>query len=112
MDKQLFKAYVRTLVEDEVKKILPEMLTEAVSEIKSLQETTGPVNAARTKPKLDRSKLAQVMGISYDGETLRANSTNVAPSRLPENAPTDVDPAVIEAVTRDYSSLMKKMGIT
>lgn len=114
MDKQLLKAYIRTIVEEEVQRILPQLLQEAVSEIKQLQET----NVSRTsssntpqKQKIDRSKLAQMMGISYDGQTLRATTNGMAVP-LPENAPRDVDPEIVKAVTKDYSALMKKMGLT
>jgi hypothetical protein len=47
--------------------------------------------------------------LGYDGETLNA-TTRAVP--LPANAPTDVDDKVIEAVTKDYSSMMKKLGLT
>lgn len=110
MDKQLLKAYIKTIVEDEVKKILPELLAEAVSEIKQLSETRQPITQSK-KPTVDRGRLAELMGISYDGETLRATTTNMVVP-LPENAPRDVDPEVVKAVTKDYSAMMKKMGLT
>lgn len=109
MDKQLLKAYIRTIVEEEVKRLLPEMLAEAVSEIKQLSETRQPV-AQPKKPTIDRGRLAELMGISYDGETVRATTSNMAVP-LPENAPRDVDPEVVKAVTRDYSQLMKAMNL-
>jgi hypothetical protein len=113
MDKQLLKAYIKTIVEDEVKKVLPELLSEAISEIKNiknLQENTQP-NAVMKKPTFDRSKLAEMMGLQYENNTLLA-TTNSMPSPLPENIPRDVDPEVVKAVTRDYSALMKKLNIT
>jgi len=109
MDKQLLKAYIRTIVEEEVKRILPELLSEAVTEIKQISEQ-APVRQA-TKPKIDRSKLAAMMGIDYDGQTLRATSTDKIMGRLPEDAPANADPEVVKAINRDYSQLMKKMGI-
>lgn len=111
MDKQLLKAYIRTIVEDEVKKILPELLEEAVSEIKQLSEVKQPVQQKSSKSVVDRKRLAELMGVSYDGETLMA-STRAMAVPLPENAPRDVDPEVVKAVTKDYSALMKKMGLT
>jgi hypothetical protein len=51
------------------------------------------------------------MGLTYDGETLRATTNNMAVP-LPENAPRDVDPEVVKAVTKDYSQLMKKLKLT
>ena len=111
MDKQLLKAYIKTIVEDEVKKILPEMLAEAVTEIKQLKESKQTVVTKQSKPSIDRNRLAELMGISYDGETLMANTKSMAVP-LPENAPRDVDPEVVKAVTKDYSAMMKKMGLT
>lgn len=111
MDKQLLKAYIKTIVEDEVKKILPELLAEAVGEIKQLSESKDTTTPKRTKPLVDRSRLAELMGISYDGETLMANTKSMVVP-LPENAPKDVDPEVVKAVTKDYSAMMKKMGLT
>jgi len=105
MDKQLLKAYIRTIVEEEVQRVLPKLLNEAVAEIKQLSETKTNQPA---RSKIDRSRLAEMMGITYDGETLHA-TTNKAP--LPENVPRDVDPDVVKAVTKDYSALMKKMGL-
>ena len=110
MDKQLLKAYIRTIVEEEVKRLLPEMLAEAVSEVKQLSETRQPSTQPK-KPAIDRGKLAQLMGITYDGETLRATTNNMVVP-LPENTPRDVDPEVVKAVTKDYSALMKKMGLS
>lgn len=110
MDKQLLKAYIRTIVEEEIQRVVPQMLSEAVSEIKKikqLQENTG--TSLPSKPKIERSRLAEMMGMTYDGETLNA-TTRAVP--LPENAPRDVDPEVIKAVTKDYSAVMKKLGLT
>jgi hypothetical protein len=115
MDKQLLKAYIRTIVEEEVQRILPNILGEAVSEIKRMQplkeSATSTNNSSKSKPVLDRARLAEMMGITYDGNTLTA-TTNSMPVPLPANVPPDVDPNVIKAVTKDYSALMKKMGIT
>lgn len=110
MDKQLLKAYIRTIVEEEVKRLLPEMLAEAVSEIKQLSENRNNSQSSK-KPSIDRGRLAELMGISYDGETVRASTVNMGVP-LPENAPRDADPEVVKAVTKDYSALMKKMGLT
>lgn len=106
MDKQLLKAYIRTIVEEEVQRILPKMLSEAVTQVKKISEN-AQIQSNQKKGSFDKKRLAELIG--YDGETLVAN-TNAVP--LPENAPRDVDPNVIKAVTRDYSALMKKMGIS
>jgi hypothetical protein len=107
MDKQLLKAYIRTIVEEEVERILPKMLSEAVNEVKKLSENTTAQTRPQTKPSLDKRRFASMLG--YDGETINA-TTRAVP--LPANAPTDVDDKVIEAVTKDYSSMMKKLGLT
>lgn len=120
MDKTLLKAYIRTLVEEEVKKILPEMLSEAVQEIKQLKEHSTPRTLENKKTKLDRGRLAELMGISYDGDTLMATTSNVSPKTLTAldsagnkiEVPTNqVDSTVVDAITRDYSQLMKAMKI-
>ena len=107
MDKQLLKAYIRTIVEEEVERVLPKLLGEAVAEVKQLSENRSTPPQAK-KPSIDRGRLAELMGVTYDGETLKA-TTNSIP--LPENAPRDVDPEVVKAVTRDYSQLMKAMKL-
>lgn len=106
MDKQLFKAYVRTIVEEEVKRVLPELLAEAVNQVKHLQESTT-VNQTVRAP--DRTKMAELMGISYDGETLRATSVNTSPTIVDPNKG---NPNVVKQINRDYSAIMKKMGLT
>jgi dephospho-CoA kinase len=68
MDRQLLKAYIRTIVEEEVQRILPEMLSEAVSQVKRLSENTTRQPVAQ-KSTFDRKKLAQLIG--YDGETIK-----------------------------------------
>ena len=113
MDKTLLKAYIRTIVEEEVKRILPEMLGEAVAQVKSMQQVNE--TAAPARPKMDRSKLAAMMGLERIGDTISATTKNMV---LPENIPQGVDlnnPSVkpaVEAITRDYSALMKKMGMS
>lgn len=106
MDKQLLKAYIRTIVEEEVQRILPQMLSEAVNQVKQLKETVQPQTKSQKSP-IDRKRLAELIG--YDGDTLVAN-TGVVP--LPVNAPSDVSPEVIHAVTKDYSELMKKLKLS
>lgn len=117
MDKALFKAYVRELVKEEVEdavaKILPKLLAEAIVEIKSsvpVNETASP--RSTTHPTLDRSRLAELMGLEYpvaggSGPSGDGKSTKIV------NVPDEVErtnPAVA-AINRDYSKLMKAMGI-
>lgn len=107
MDKQLLKAYIRTIVEEEVQRILPEMLAEAVQQVKQLSESVSSTQPTQKKS-FDRRRFAELMG-SPAGDTFMA-STKTIP--LPENAPRDVDEKVVEAVTKDYSVMMKKLGLT
>lgn len=114
MDKTLLKAYIRTVVEEEVNRILPNLLGEAVAQIKGIQQVNETVSAP-SKPKLDRSKLAAMMGLERHGDTIMATTNNV---ELPENIPQGVnlnDPAfkpAVEAITKDYSAVMKKLGLS
>lgn len=110
MDRQLLKAYIRTIVEEEVTRILPQMLSEAVSQVKQLKESVSPV-PTKNAPKFDRNRLSELMGVSYDGHTIQATTNNL-PSRLPDNAPPDADPEVVKAITRDYSAMMKALKLT
>lgn len=112
MDKALFRAYVRELVkemvEDEVSKVLPKLLQEAVGEIKAIQETkiSSPTS---TKQKISRSQLAEMMGLERHGDTLLATTKNVvmqAPPGMTEDNP------ALQAINKDYSQLMKKMGLS
>lgn len=112
MDKALFRAYVKELVkevvEDEVKKVLPKLLGEAVSEIKSLQEATVEVPK---KSKFSRAQLAEMMGLERMGDTVVATTGNVGPiMSAPQGMRAD-DPT-LQAINRDYSALMKQMGLS
>jgi len=110
MDKTLFKAYVRTIVEEEVRKILPDILNEAVVEIKKTQLTESSSSPVDKKPSIDRSRMAELLGITRDGDTLRAETNNI--NRVPQDRIGKVNSAVEEAINRDYSDLMKAMKIT
>lgn len=110
MDKALFRAYVKELVketvEEEVRKVLPKLLGEAVSEVKSLQETT---TTTPKKSQLSRSQLAQMMGLERIGDTIVATTDKIMPN-LPKGMSED-NPAV-QAINRDYSQIMKAMGLS
>lgn len=124
MDKQLLKAYIRTIVEEEVKQILPKMLAEAVAEVKSMKPITEQVvSPTKTKPKVDRGRLAELMGIDYDRNqgTIRATTRNmVSPTVAAKDAAgntieipaSEVPTEVISALNKDYSQLMKAMKLT
>lgn len=117
MDKALFRAYVKELVKEsvaeEVKRLLPKLLDEAVQEVKTLQESSTVVT--KQKQSMDRAKLAAMMGLERHGDTMIATTKNMP---LPENIPSNVnlnDPSVkptVDAITKNYSDLMKKMGLS
>ena len=110
MDKALFRAYVRELVkemiEEEVSRVLPKILGEAVAEVRALQETT---TTAPKKAAVSRNQLAQLMGLERHGDTIMATTDKVMPN-LPKGVSED-NPAV-QAINRDYSAVMKAMGLT
>jgi hypothetical protein len=105
MDKTLLKAYIRTIVEEEVKRILPEMLSEAVAEVKALQESKA---APTAKPKFSRAQLAEMMGLERHGDTIMAKTGPVMAA--PPQGVSEDNPA-FQAINKDYSALMKKMGL-
>lgn len=105
MDKTLLKAYIRTVVEEEVKRLLPEMLAEAVAEVKSLQENAQKTTT--TKPKLSRTQLAEMMGLERHGDTIVATTGKIMPT--PPGVSED-NPA-LKAINKDYSAMMKAMKL-
>lgn len=119
MDKALFRAYVKEIVKEQieesvekaVKKILPEILGEAVAEIKNTQQPMKVNEVATAKPKFFRSQLAAMMGLERHGDTITATSKNVGPVMQVPPGMTDDNPAV-QAINKDYSQLMKKMGLS
>lgn len=121
MDKALFRAYVKELVKEQieesvekaVKKILPEVLGEAIAEIKGMKPSSvNESSAASAKPKLDRSKLAAMMGLERHGDTIVASTRNLGPvmSEPPRGIAED-NPA-FQAINKDYSQIMKAMGLS
>ena len=106
MDKQLLKAYIRTIVEDEVQKILPEMLSEVISGMTQLSETKNTATPVKSKKSIDRTRLAELLGNPYGGTPAREQMI------IPENAGPDANPDVVKAINKDYSALMKAMKIT
>lgn len=118
MDKALFRAYVKELVKEQmdasvektVRKLLPAILDEAIAEIKGTQRIVE--SAPTKKSSIDRSKLAAMMGLERMGDTLSASTDRMI---MPDNTTVDINnsnvkPAV-DAINRDYSQLMKKMGL-
>lgn len=114
MDKKLLKAYIRTIVEEEVERLLPKMLSEAVQEIKSAQGNSKSVVTETAKPAVDRKRLAELMGLDYDRDsgTLSATTRGLQTNPMAANLPPNIDPEVSKALTRDYSALMKAMKLT
>ena len=125
MDKTLLKAYIRTIVEEEVKRLVPEMLAEAVAEVKKMNKLneSAPTAPAKKSPALDRKRLAELMGMEYDrgaGE-LRATTAGLSPRTVTAKdsagntveLPADAVPKeVVSAINKDYSALMKAMKLS
>lgn len=113
MDKALFRAYVKELVreavEEEVKKALPKLLGEAVSEIKALSEKN--VSTAIPKKKFSPSQLAEMMGLERIGDTITATTSNMKTPVMEVPTGMEDNPAM-QAINKDYSQLMKKMGLS
>lgn len=105
MDKSLLKAYIRVLVEEEVKRVLPPMLEEIISENKTLRENTS---STEKKSKFSRTQLAEMLGLERLGEDTIVAKTNKimeAPPGIAEDNP------ALKAINRNYSDVMKKMGM-
>jgi hypothetical protein len=107
MDNKLFKAYIRVIVEEEVKRVLPELLAEAVSEVRTLKENTTPRTSAAPKAKPSRAQLAEMLGLERLGEDTIVARGNVMPT--PPGV-SDDNPA-LKAINKDYSGVMKAMGL-
>lgn len=104
MDKQLLKAYIRTIVEEEIERLVPKMLKEHFSQQPSqlVSETTTE------KPKMNRNELAALLGITRDGDMLRASTGNFgmpAAGIAPPGVPADV----AAALNKNYSEMMKNI---
>lgn len=115
MDKALFRAYVKELVREQiedsvetaVKKILPKLLQEAVEEVKTVQNTTPS-----TKQKFSRTQLAEMMGLERIGDTVIATTKNLGPVMSEPPQGVDINNPAFQAINKDYSGLMKKMGLS
>jgi hypothetical protein len=132
--KTLLKAYIRTIVEEEVQRLVPKMLEEAINEIKAIKgkpiNETTTVSAQSKKPVVDKARLAQLLGIDYDrdngvitaGVTSKTSMVD-APDMpgmvmgldsagnkipIPKNK---VATEVLDAINRDYSALVKQMKL-
>jgi hypothetical protein len=105
MDKQLLKAYIRTIVEEEIERVLPKMIKEYIEPL-----TKHVVTESTTTPKstLDRGQLAAMLGLTRDGDTISATTSNIRPG-MPPVAHADVPPDLNDILNRDYSSFMKKV---
>lgn len=105
MDKQLLKAYIRTIVEDEVQRLVPKIIKE---HIKSTEDSrlVNEATAAPTKPRPSKNDLASMLGITRDGDTIRASTGGLASTpqiNIPDTAPDYLK----NALTKDYSAMLK-----
>lgn len=125
MDKQLLKAYIRTVVEDEVKRVLPQMISEIVNSGLPLSSEptyaqTKPVkqapvrkaNFASLKETLDFSDMMTDRGDFVASTRNLKVPTPVSNTPLPEHLVERADPDVVNAMKRDYSALLKAMKVT
>jgi hypothetical protein len=104
MDKKLLKAYIRTIVEEEVERILPKMIKE---QIESAADTKMVSESTTKKAPISKQDLASLLGITRDGDTLRATTSGI---KQAHNLPSNVPDYIESAITRDYSALMKAMN--
>jgi hypothetical protein len=108
MDKKLLKAYIRTIVEEEVERILPKMIKEQIESVVDTNANTKMVSESTTKKApISKQDLASLLGITRDGDTLRATTSGV---KQAHNLPSNVPDYIESAITRDYSALMKAMN--
>jgi hypothetical protein len=116
MDKALFRAYVKELVKEQieesvekaVRKVLPEVLGEAVAELKGSSRTQVTESTATNKPKPSRAQLAQMLGLERLGDTVVATG----PVMPTPPAGVGADNPAFQAINKDYSQMMKAMGLS
>lgn len=104
MDKKLLKAYIRTIVEEEIERLFPKMLKEhlaAAPKAELVSETTAP-----TKPQFNRAELASLLGITREGDTIRATTKNLGPVAT-NIAPAGVPADLAAALNKDYSKMLR-----
>jgi hypothetical protein len=104
MDKKLLKAYIRTIVEEEVERLFPKLIKEYFSTPNTLVSESTSMSVE--KPKLNRSELAGLLGITRDGDTLRATTRNLGPGST-NIAPTGVPAEIAAALNKDYSQMLR-----
>jgi len=123
MDKQLLKAYIRTVLEDELKRVLPQMISEIVNSGLPSEPTyaqnkpvkQAPVrkpNFASLKETLDFSDMMTDRGDFVASTRNLKVPTPVSNTPLPEHLVERADPDVVNAMKRDYSALLKAMKVT
>jgi hypothetical protein len=104
MDKKLLKAYIRTIVEEEIERLFPKMLKEhlgTVPKAELVSETT-----TTSKPAFNRTELASLLGITREGDTVRATTRNLGP--VASNiAPAGVSVDLAAALNKDYSKMLR-----
>lgn len=112
MDRKLFKAYIKTIVEEEVERILPKLIKEQLE--KELTAASGNMvtesKTATPSKKFSRGELAGMLGLSREGDTIRASTSGMMTSPTANNRPQNVPDYVVNAIERDYSQLMKAMN--
>lgn len=104
MDKTLLKAYIRTIVEEEIERVLPKMLKEHFTPL--TEQVSVPTAAPKASP-ISRNKLAEMMGLTRLGDTITASTNNVGPIT---NIPPDAPDYIHDVINKDYSAFMTAMN--
>lgn len=120
MDKRLFKAYIKTIVEEEVERLLPKMIKEHVSKYIAENVHTAPSPIVENRSdrqsvmseviKNDvRSRYMQLMSSGDDPDDQTITMTGV--NNYPPNVNSREYASVVDAVNKNYSDIMKALKL-
>jgi hypothetical protein len=106
MDKKLLKAYIRTIVEEEIERLFPKMLKEHLGTVSKAELVSETTTTAPSKPAFSKSELASLLGITREGDTIRATTRNLGPGAS-NIAPAGVPADLAAALNKDYSKMLR-----